>query len=122
MMKNNLPFIITMSLFAIACVAVTVFTIRNEPQYVQIVASQTTAAADGHAADGSPFDDTEKLNINTATLEELQTLSGIGEVIAARIIAYREEHGGFLYIEEIMEVSGIGETMFEDLRELIAVD
>ena len=61
------------------------------------------------------------ININTATSEELQTLSGIGEVKAAAIIAYREEHGIFKDISEIMNVSGIGEKTFEKIRGRITV-
>lgn len=56
------------------------------------------------------------ININTATAEELQTLAGMGEVKTAAVIAYREEHGGFSDISEIMNVSGIGEKMFENIR------
>ena len=59
------------------------------------------------------------ININTATSEELQALSGIGEAKAAAIIAYREEHGAFNNISEIMNVSGIGEKIFENIRDSI---
>ena len=61
------------------------------------------------------------ININTATSEELQTLSGIGAAKAAAIIAYREEHGAFGDISEIMNVSGIGEKIFENIRDSITV-
>ena len=59
------------------------------------------------------------ININTATSEELQALSGIGEAKAAAIIAYREEHGAFSDISEIMNVSGIGEKIFGNIRDSI---
>ena len=65
--------------------------------------------------------ETTVININTATSEELQTLSGIGEAKAAAIIAYREEHGAFGDISEIMNVSGIGGKIFESIRENITV-
>lgn len=61
------------------------------------------------------------ININTATFEELQTLSGIGEAKAAAIIAYRVEHGIFNDISEIMNVNGIGEKIFEKIRGQITV-
>ena len=61
------------------------------------------------------------ININTASSEELQALSGIGEAKAAAMIAYREEHGAFSDISEIMNVSGIGEKIFENIRENITV-
>jgi competence protein ComEA len=59
------------------------------------------------------------LNINTATADELDELPGIGEVIAERIVAYRESHGAFASIEELAAVSGISERMVDDLRPLI---
>lgn len=61
------------------------------------------------------------ININTATSEELQTLSGIGEAKAAAIIAYRDEYGAFNDISEIVNVSGIGEKIFENIRDVITV-
>lgn len=63
-----------------------------------------------------------KININTADKEELMTLSGIGEAKADAVIAYREEHGSFQNIDEIMNVSGIGENLFEKIKEKICVE
>ena len=60
-------------------------------------------------------------NINLATKIELMELPGIGEAYAERIIAYREEHGGFQSIEEIKNVSGIGDAKFEKIKDLITV-
>jgi competence protein ComEA len=62
-----------------------------------------------------------KININTATKEQLITLPGIGESKADSIIAYRTEHGGFSTIEEIMEIPGIKEAVFSKIKELITV-
>ena len=61
------------------------------------------------------------ININTATAETLQTLSGIGETKAAAIVEYRETHGVFSDISEITNVSGIGEKIFEKIRNNITV-
>lgn len=62
-----------------------------------------------------------KININTATTEELDTLPGIGPALAQRIIDYREANGSFKSIEGIIGVSGIGEATLEKIRDLITV-
>lgn len=83
-------------------------------------AGETPAPADNTA----PSDSSQSgalININTATLEELETLPSIGEVRAQAIIAYREEHGGFRTTDELMEVSGIGEKIFADISPHITV-
>ncbi|GAB4148679.1 MAG: hypothetical protein Fur0021_08910 [Candidatus Promineifilaceae bacterium] len=61
------------------------------------------------------------ININTATLEELDTLPGIGPSTAADIVAYREANGPFAAIESIMDVPGIGPARFDELKALITV-
>ncbi|WP_010016116.1 helix-hairpin-helix domain-containing protein [Leuconostoc gelidum] len=62
-----------------------------------------------------------KINLNTATAEELQTLEGVGEKKAEQIIAYREAHDGFKKLDEIKEVSGIGAKRFETLQDKITI-
>ena len=62
------------------------------------------------------------ININTADAETLEKLNGIGEALANRIIEWRETHGGFGVIEEIMNVAGISENKFEDIKEYICVE
>ncbi len=63
----------------------------------------------------------EKVNINTATAEALEQLPRIGPKLAARIIAYREENGGFISVQDIQNVSGIGESTFAYLEPYITV-
>jgi competence protein ComEA len=84
------------------------------PQNAPTTPAQTPGAAQTPTA-------VAKIDINTATLEELQTLPGIGPVLAQRIIEYRETYGPFVDIEELLNVKGIGESLLERIRDLITV-
>ena len=64
----------------------------------------------------------DKVNINTASLEELQSLKGVGPATAKNIILYREEYGAFSDIEEIMNVKRIGEKTFAKIKDFITVE
>lgn len=68
-----------------------------------------------------PISDVIKVSINEANEEELTTLSGIGYTLASRIITYRNEKGDFLYLEQIMEVEGIGKAIFFKIRDYICL-
>jgi competence protein ComEA len=61
------------------------------------------------------------INVNSATLEELETLPGIGEVLAQAVVAYREEHGPFTSVDQLEDVSGIGPATLEEIRDLVTV-
>jgi competence protein ComEA len=61
------------------------------------------------------------INLNTATLEQLETLPGIGRKTAERILEYRTKSGSFKRIEDLMNVKGIGEKSFLKLKPLVAV-
>ena len=65
--------------------------------------------------------DDGKVNLNTATKEELQTLPGIGEAKAQSIVDWREEHGSFTQIEDIMKIEGIKEGVFSKIKDSVKV-
>lgn len=79
--------------------------------------SKSSTGLSGNKEDGKNV----KVNINTATLEELDNLPGIGPSLAERIIEYREENGKFKSIEDIQNVKGIGESKYNDIKEKIIV-
>ncbi|MGW9438263.1 helix-hairpin-helix domain-containing protein [Streptomyces sp. NPDC055607] len=72
-----------------------------------------TAGAGGSGAPGAP------VSLNSATVEQLDTLPGVGPVLAQHIVDHRTEHGGFRSVSELREVSGIGERRFADLEPLV---
>lgn len=86
-----------------------------------LMAITPVLSGDGPTA-GRSQGDSQKININTADASQLQEISGIGEKKAADIIQYRESKGSFQTIEEITEVSGIGDKTFEKIKEQITVN
>ena len=78
----------------------------------------TTAAAapPRAAADGSAADQPLSLDLNSASEQELEQLDGVGPAIAANIVAYRAQHGGFASVDELDEVSGIGAAKLAAIR------
>lgn len=82
-------------------------------------AGAASAVSTGEAS--STAEATLSVNLNTASVQELVALPGIGETLAGRIVAYREESGPFLRIDQIMAVSGIGPGTYEKLRGYITV-
>lgn len=67
-------------------------------------------------------DDSTKIDLNKATVQELVKLKGIGKKFAERIIEYRKENGNFKKIEDIMNVKGIGQKKFDAIKDLILVE
>jgi competence protein ComEA len=78
------------------------------------------AGAPGPAAGGAPAPG-GVLNLNTATLAQLDALPGVGPVLAQRILAYRDQHGGFTAVGDLRQVEGIGDARYEQLKDLVTV-
>jgi competence protein ComEA len=62
-----------------------------------------------------------KVDLNTATVENLDTLPGVGPVLAGRIVAWRSANGRFRSVDELAEVAGIGEAILSQIRDLVRV-
>jgi competence protein ComEA len=82
---------------------------------------ETTAAAVEGGVGGAPTPAPGKLNLNTADESALDTLPGVGPVLAGRIVQWRSENGRFTSVDELAEVTGIGDHVLEGLRELVTV-
>lgn len=111
--ENN-AFLMFIGFCAVVSMAVVIVAAMSAPPLLPSVAFDT--------AQTSTVDENfGKVNLNTALKEELMTLPGIGEELAERIIAYREQHGSFQTVNELLNVSGIGEKKWEAVRELVCV-
>jgi competence protein ComEA len=83
--------------------------------HAALVAQSAPAPAAASKAAGSV------VNLNTATVDQLDGLPGIGPAMAARIVEYRQKNGGFKKLEDLMNIRGIGEKNFLKLKPLISV-
>lgn len=90
--------------------------VLNEKQEIISVTSGENVIVDGTESNNN-----SKVNINTATQTELETLTGIGPSIASKIIEYRMDNGKFNSIEEIKNVSGVGEAKYKNIEDEICV-
>ena len=92
--------------------------VASQGENVSVVQPATSSPAAG--VTGS--ENTEKINLNTATVADLTTISGIGEKRANDILAYRDSQGGFSSVDDLNNVSGIGDKTLENIRPYITVD
>lgn len=89
---------------------------------VQILVPREVApGAPSAGVPGTPTGTSAKLNINTATAADFETLSGIGEVLAQRIVDHRTENGPFASVDALLDVSGIGDSILEQIRDDVTV-
>ncbi|WP_105156836.1 helix-hairpin-helix domain-containing protein [Streptococcus suis] len=91
--------------------------VASKDENISVVASTTTSSAMSQEEKN-----TNLVNLNTATEADLQTISGIGSKRAADIIAYREANGGFKSVDDLNNVSGIGDKTMESIRPYVTVD
>lgn len=96
-------------------------TITKKSGVIEENTAQETTQKTSQTTVNKTNSNTKKVNINTALQTELETLPGIGPSIATKIITYRKENGGFKTIKDIKEVSGIGESKFNNIKDLITV-
>ncbi|MBR4289066.1 MAG: helix-hairpin-helix domain-containing protein [Oscillospiraceae bacterium] len=121
LMKTSQKLLIGLT-FVFAAFVLGLFTGRNLNRTpVQIQALPAVTVAETEATTEAAATEPAVININTATAAQLQTLPGIGPVIAERIVAYRNEYGAFETVGELMNVSGIGEKKLEAVWDLVTI-
>lgn len=94
---------------------------KEEKEIVENIEEGVVISGSGTSNGNDSKNEDVKININTANVKELQKLSGIGESIALRIVTYRKENGKFNSIEDLKNVSGIGENKFNKIKNNIFV-
>lgn len=91
------------------------------PATVLVLALAALAASAGAASGASSPAPAAMVNINTAGVDELVTLPGIGKAYAARIVEYRQKNGPFKKVEDLLNVRGIGEKTFDRIRDRLTL-
>jgi competence protein ComEA len=91
----------------------------QDGQQIVVPVAGAAGAVPGGAAAGSGDLPGAKIHLSTATPEQLDEVDGIGPTLAARIVEYRDAHGGFRSVDELSEVEGIGEKRLATLRDAL---
>lgn len=97
------------------------YIIPKEGEAIALNDSNENIESDNKDGNNSTEDENKKININSSSKEELDSLPGVGEVTAQKILDYREENKEFKSIDEIKNVKGIGENKFNDLKDYICI-
>lgn len=96
--------------------------VLEDGQKIYVPTKEEAAEEAESQSRGQIIEQENKINLNTASKEQLMTLSGVGSSRADAIIAYRREYGGFGSIEDIMEIEGIKEGVFKKMKDKITVE
>lgn len=103
-----------------------IYIFKNSDKDIKVVSSGTNQNYSGVSNSSSTSDSSQqistKINLNKATITELDTLAGIGPALAQRIIDWRDANGGFEVIEDIKKVKGIGDSVYEGLKNQITIE
>ncbi len=116
--KKHLPYniLLCITVAAVALMAVYNFALRSSGYPVLVrYAIPASSAVQPEQKSAAVFEANFPLELNSATREELMLIPGIGEVLSQRIVAYREEIGGFDSLSQLMEVKGIGEATYQKI-------
>jgi competence protein ComEA len=96
--------------------------VRDQASEQIILLDSTAIASIGQSTQQAVQSNQGKININSASIEELSTLPGIGPAKASAIIQYREKYGQFQNIEELLYVPGFGESVYSSIQDLITTE
>lgn len=133
-MRKNRPSLLLSALTAAALLFAGAFFLgrATAPQALRIETQRQTAESDTPAQTdfissalekaASAAQSTQTLDLNTASVEQLMQLPGVGQTTAERIVAYRERYGRFVTVEQLLDVQGIGQGLLSQLRDLVTVN
>ena len=110
---------VPIAMIMIGCYLLGLRIYQNHAEYVTAPVSAAVPAPTETAAASAAIPDSEKININTASEQDLMKLQGIGKTLAKRIVERREQLGGFSVVEQLLEVKGIGEKLLQSIRDHI---
>ncbi len=122
MKKQRIPKLLAMTM-VFTCLTFGVFLGKSHPYQSVFLSVPVSARSIPSETEGSPSEPAVffPIDINRAGLEEFLALPGIGEVLARRILDYRDTYGGFTACEDLLNVKGIGTKRYECIREFITL-